>query len=109
MYFCPGRGNMRALRTCVAIVGSPSWVKVKQDSTFTHDGDPTIATHVRNARMLPRPGQKYILGKPSQTQKIDGVMASVLANECAGDVTSTGSWPKPVSNMIYTASSTRWR
>lgn len=80
---------------------------VKTDTIFTHDGDPVIATHVRNARMLARPNQKYILGKPSQAQKIDGVMSSVLANECAGDVTATGSWPRKTSNLIYTASSTR--
>jgi hypothetical protein len=81
---------------------------VKMDTTFTHDGDPIIATHVRNARKLARPNQKYILGKPSQQQKIDGAMSSVLANECAGDVTATGSWPAQVDNLIYTASSTRW-
>lgn len=68
---------------------------VKSESRFTHDGDPVVAVHVRNARKLARAGQKYILGKPSQTQKIDAVMSSTLANEAAGDVTAAGLWPKP--------------
>jgi phage terminase large subunit-like protein len=50
---------------------------VKADTTFTHDGDPIVATHIRNARKLARAGQKYILGKPSQTQKIDGAMSAI--------------------------------
>lgn len=68
---------------------------VKTDTAFHHDGDPIVATHVRNARKLARAGQKYILGKPSQTQKIDGAMSSTLADECAGDITAAGLWPKP--------------
>jgi hypothetical protein len=80
---------------------------VKDVTAFTHDGDPVIATHFRNARKLARAGQKYILGKPSQTQKIDGAMSSTLCNEAAGDVTAAGLWPKPVDDLIYTASSTR--
>jgi hypothetical protein len=68
---------------------------VKADTTFTHDGNLIVATHFRNARKLPRAGQKYILGKPSQAQKIDAVMSSVLADEAAGDVTAAGAWPKP--------------
>jgi hypothetical protein len=68
---------------------------VKADTTFTHDGDPIVATHIRNARKLARAGQKYILGKPSQTQKIDAAMSATLADEAAGDVTAAGLWPKP--------------
>jgi hypothetical protein len=68
---------------------------VKTDTTFTHDGDPRVATMVRNARKLPRPGQRYVLGKPSQTQKIDGAVSSIICNEAAGDVTAAGAWPKP--------------
>lgn len=73
---------------------------VKADTTFTHDGDQVIAVQVRNARKLPRAGQKYILGKPSQNQKIDGAMSSVLADECAGDVTAAKAWPKNVRRKI---------
>jgi hypothetical protein len=49
----------------------------------THDGCPTTAAHVANARKLARPGQRYILGKPEQHQKIDVAMADVLAYEAA--------------------------
>jgi hypothetical protein len=68
---------------------------VKTGTTFTHDGDQIVATHIRNARKLARAGQKYILGKPSQQQKIDTAMSSTLANEAAGDITAAGLWPKP--------------
>jgi hypothetical protein len=68
---------------------------VKADTGFTHDGDDQIAIMVRNARKLARPGMRYVLGKPSQQQKIDGVISSILANEAAGDVTAAGAWPKP--------------
>lgn len=67
----------------------------KAPTTFTHDGCPVTFTHVKNARKLLRAGQKYILGKPSQTQKIDAAMSSTLADEAAGDVTAAGAWPKP--------------
>jgi hypothetical protein len=65
----------------------------KADSTWMHDGCPVTFTHVKNARKLIRPGKRYILGKPSQTQKIDLAMVSVLADEAAGDVTAAKLWP----------------
>jgi hypothetical protein len=79
---------------------------VKSDTNFTHDGDEVIAVHMRNARKLARAAQRYVLGKPSQTQKIDGAISSILCNEAAGDVTAAGAWPKPVDDLIYTASTT---
>lgn len=68
---------------------------VKADTGFTHDGDKRIATMIRNTRKLARPGMRYVLGKPSQQQKIDGTISSILANEAAGDVTAAKAWPKP--------------
>lgn len=68
---------------------------MKSDTGFTHDGDAQVAVMVRNARKLARPGMRYVLGKPSQTQKIDAVISSILAHEAAGDVTAAGLWPKP--------------
>jgi hypothetical protein len=67
----------------------------KADTVFTHDGDAQIAVMVRNTRKLARPNLRYVLGKPSQTQKIDGTVSSILCNEAAGDVTAAGLWPKP--------------
>lgn len=57
----------------------------------THDDCPITAAHVANARKLARPGQRYILGKPEQHQKIDVAMADVLAYEAA----SVAEPPKP--------------
>ena len=72
----------------------------KADTTFTHDGCPVTAVHMRNARKLARAGQKYILGKPSQQQKIDAAMSSTLADEAAGDVTAAKAWPKKKSGKM---------
>lgn len=65
---------------------------VKVDSEFHHDGCPTTATHVKHARKSPRPGERYVLAKPSPTQKIDMCMTSILCHEAAGDVTAAGLW-----------------
>lgn len=54
-----------------------------------HDGCPITTQHVGNARMLARNG-KYILGKPSQVQKIDAAMASALAHKAAADARASG-------------------
>ncbi|MCX5066916.1 hypothetical protein OOJ91_13775 [Micromonospora lupini] len=72
----------------------------KSGTVFTHDGDQVIAVHVRNTRKLPRPGQRYVLGKPSQAQKIDGTVSSVLCNEAAGDVTAAKAWPRAQSRQV---------
>jgi hypothetical protein len=65
----------------------------KQDTTFSHDGCSVTAQHVRNARKLPRPPNRYVLGKPAQHQKIDACVTSILCNEAAGDVTAAKLWP----------------
>lgn len=75
----------------------------KADTTFTHDGLALVATHIRNARTLARPGQRYVLGKPSQTQKIDAVISSILAHEAAGDVTAAGLWRTNTTAYAYSA------
>lgn len=56
----------------------------------THDGDPVAALHVASARMVAKPGDKYILGKPSPHQKIDIAMADTLAHEAAADLHAIG-------------------
>jgi hypothetical protein len=56
----------------------------------THDADPVAAQHVSNARMVAKPGDKYILGKPSPHQKIDIAMADTLAHEAAADLHAIG-------------------
>lgn len=55
-----------------------------------HDGCEITQQHVANARKLARPGDRYILGKPSQTQKIDAAMSASLAHEAAADAVAAG-------------------
>lgn len=56
----------------------------------TQDGCPLTASHIANARKIPKPGDRYILGKPNQAQKIDAAMATVLAHEAAADERAAG-------------------
>ncbi|CAN5497189.1 hypothetical protein BH24ACT5_BH24ACT5_21290 [soil metagenome] len=57
---------------------------------LTHDGCPITAQHVANARKVAKPGDRYILAKPNQHQKIDAAMATVLAHEAASDARAAG-------------------
>lgn len=68
-------------------------VRFLEDTTervTTHDGDKTMTAHALAARKVAKPGDKYILGKPSETQKIDLLMADVLAHEAAADLRAEG-------------------
>jgi hypothetical protein len=68
---------------------------VKSETRFGHDGCEVTARHVRHTRKSPRPGQRYVLAKPSHAQKIDACVTSVICHEAAGDVTAADGWPKP--------------
>ena len=59
-------------------------------------------THLRNCKMLAKNGDRYILGKPSQNQKIDIGMTAVLAHEAAADARAAG-WPEKVEEFAYFA------
>lgn len=61
-----------------------------EEATTTHDACQFTRTHALNARKLARPGDKFILGKPSEHQKIDALMADVLAHEAASDARAAG-------------------
>lgn len=65
-----------------------------RERRFTHDGCPITTAHARNARKLPRPGDRFALGKPSQHQKIDALVTSVLAHEAAADARAAGWKPR---------------
>lgn len=56
----------------------------------THDDCGITKIHALNARKVAKPGDKYILGKPSEHQKIDAEMADVLAHEAASDARAAG-------------------
>lgn len=60
------------------------------EGLITHDGDPVAATHAANARKAGRPGQKFIIEKPNEHQKIDVLMARVLAHTAARDAIASG-------------------
>jgi phage terminase large subunit-like protein len=57
---------------------------------ISHDDCPTTAVHIANARKVAKPGQKYVLGKPNESQKIDLAMATVLVHEAAADARAAG-------------------
>ena len=63
----------------------------RPDGQTAHDGRPKIA----------KPGDKFVLGKPSENQKIDITMADILAHEAASDMRALG-WSKEGSPvMVY--------
>ncbi|MEJ6013278.1 terminase TerL endonuclease subunit [Corynebacterium sp. H127] len=66
---------------------------------ITHDGCPLTATAVANAKKIAKPGQTYILGKPTDHQKIDPAMAMVLAHEAAMDARAKG-WDIEEDNSV---------
>ena len=72
-------------------------------SLITHDGCPITATHLRNARKFARPGDKYILGKPAQHQKIDAGVTSVICHEAASDERAAGWTPPAAPEYVYFA------
>ena len=56
-----------------------------EESVFRHDGCPTTKTHILNAIVRARTGQRYIIGKPNENQKIDQAMSSILCFEAWSD------------------------
>lgn len=71
------------------------------DSAFRHDGDLETKFHMRNAIIRARPGQKYILGKPADHQKIDQVMSSALAHEAVCDAIAAGALNEDEDEYVY--------
>jgi hypothetical protein len=73
-----------------------------QQGRITHDGCPITALHMANARKEPKPGLRYLLGKPhgAYHQKIDAAMASVLAHEAACDAVAAGETAEPADTRV---------
>lgn len=69
------------------------------EKSTTHDDDPTAKIHALNARKVAKPGDRYILGKPSEAQKIDILMADILAHEAAADMRAEG-WSAESDEML---------
>lgn len=68
---------------------------------MTHDGCPIATVHAANAKKIAKPGQKYVLGKPADHQKIDVIMAKILAHTAASDAHEAG-WGEVVDNRMFT-------
>lgn len=73
-------------------------------SVITHDGNRTAETHMGNARKVPKPGQRYILGKASQRQKIDVAMTRVLAHEARCDAVAAKQMNEPARAKVLVLS-----
>lgn len=67
--------------------------------SIRQDGCPITATHMGNARKYARPSDMYILAKPSQKQKIDAAVTSVLAHEAACDARAAG-WGEQTDTSV---------
>ena len=65
-----------------------------------HDGCPITAQHVGNARKAANKADRYILAKPSQHQKIDAAVTSVICHEAACDARAAG-WADPVDTRMF--------
>jgi hypothetical protein len=65
-----------------------------------HLDDTVYRTHALNARKLAKSGDRYILGKPSEHQKIDVLMSDILAHEAAADARAEG-WDGPVDKRMF--------
>jgi hypothetical protein len=65
------------------------WHTDVTSGSFDHDGDPVTAAHVRNARRVRR-GMYVLVGKPTEHQKIDDMVADALAHEAANDAIAAG-------------------
>jgi hypothetical protein len=72
----------------------------KQGSGFSHDGCRVTSLHVGNARQAARPGKRYVLAKPSDAQKIDMAVVSVMCHQAAGDATAARGFRKRSSTII---------
>jgi hypothetical protein len=72
------------------------------ESAFSHDGDRDTSFCVNNAVMLARPGDKYIIGKPAEHQKIDQAMSATLAHEATMDAFAAGDFKEePEYAWVY--------
>ena len=80
----------------------PALVRYRIDmiqASSRHVKDGEFEEHALNARMIAKPGDKFILGKPSEHQHIDLVMGDVLAHEAACDARADN-WPNAIDTRV---------
>ena len=71
----------------------PALVRFLEDlrsGSTTHDACPYARDHALNARKVAKPADRYVIGKPSDHQKIDVLMSDVMCHEAASDARATG-------------------
>jgi len=61
-----------------------------ESGRITTDNCEITRRHVGNTRRAARPGERYVLTKPSEAEKIDAAMSSALAHEACADVLAAG-------------------
>lgn len=66
-----------------------------RNGLITQDGCPITTTHMGNARKVAARGDRYVLAKPSDAQKIDSAVTRVITHEAAADMRAAG-WPDTV-------------
>lgn len=67
----------------------------------TQDGCPIAAVHAANAKKVAKFNQQYVLGKPSNHQKIDVIMARILAHTAAADARESGWDGSTADNRMF--------
>ena len=77
-------------------------VDLSEDRVTSHDGCPFTKQHALNAIKVAKPGDRYILGKPSLHEKIDVFMSDILAHEAAADHRAAG-WPGESEHYVFFA------
>jgi phage terminase large subunit-like protein len=81
----------------------PALLRYREDlaeKVTTHSPDEVMKVHALAARRIAKPGERFILGKPSENQKIDLLMADVLAHEAAADMRAAGWTAEPVDSRM---------
>jgi hypothetical protein len=71
------------------------------NAVIKQDGCPITSTHFTNARRIPQKMDRYTLGKPSQTQKIDAAVTSVICHEAAADMRADGWLDEEVDSTVF--------
>lgn len=66
-----------------------------QSGRSWHDSCAWTKEHALNARMVAKPSDRYILGKPSPTRHIDLIMADTLAYEACMELHAESAWGEP--------------
>ena len=82
----------------------PALLRLLEDlrsGVTSHDLCPYARGHALNARKVAKAADKYVVGKPADHQKIDVLMADVLAHEAAADARAAGWTENPEPTILF--------